>query len=54
MSMIPCNDRDGFIWYDGRMVPWRAAKLHVLTTSNYSQFRLRVHRQLSERIVTLR
>lgn len=25
------DDRDGFIWYDGRMVPWREAKLHVLT-----------------------
>ncbi len=31
MSMIPFDDRDGFIWYDGRLVPWRDAKLHVLT-----------------------
>ena len=30
MSMIPFDDRDGFIWYDGRLVPWRDAKLHVL------------------------
>ena len=28
MSMA---DRDGFIWYDGRMVPWREATTHVLT-----------------------
>jgi branched-chain amino acid aminotransferase len=28
--MIPFDDRDGFIWYDGRLVPWRDAKLHVL------------------------
>src|SRR5947199_10528759 len=31
MSVIPFDDRDGFIWYDGRLVPWRDAKLHVLT-----------------------
>ena len=29
--MLPFDDRDGFIWYDGRLVPWRDAKLHVLT-----------------------
>jgi branched-chain amino acid aminotransferase len=28
MSMA---DRDGLIWYDGRMVPWRQATTHVLT-----------------------
>ena len=28
MSM---SDRDGFIWYDGEMVPWREATTHVLT-----------------------
>ena len=31
MSIIPFDDRDGFIWYDGRLLPWRDAKLHVLT-----------------------
>ena len=25
------SDRDGFIWIDGQMVPWREAKVHVLT-----------------------
>jgi len=30
MSM---SDRDGWIWYDGRMVPWREATTHVLTHS---------------------
>ncbi|MCF4164843.1 branched-chain amino acid aminotransferase [Zavarzinia compransoris] len=25
------DDRDGFIWYDGVMVPWRDARCHVLT-----------------------
>jgi branched-chain amino acid aminotransferase len=29
--MIPFDDRDGAIWYDGRMVPWRDAKMHVLS-----------------------
>ncbi|MGK2914304.1 MAG: branched-chain amino acid transaminase [Porticoccaceae bacterium] len=26
-------DRDGYIWFDGEMVPWRDAKVHVLTHS---------------------
>lgn len=25
------DDRDGFIWMDGELVPWREAKVHVLT-----------------------
>jgi branched-chain amino acid aminotransferase len=31
MSLIPYDDRDGWIWFDGRFVPWREAKVHVLT-----------------------
>ena len=27
------NDRDGFIWNDGELVPWRDATVHVLTHS---------------------
>ncbi|NWG32175.1 MAG: branched-chain amino acid transaminase [Rhodocyclaceae bacterium] len=30
MSMA---DRDGFIWHDGKLVPWREATTHVLTHS---------------------
>ena len=30
MSMA---DRDGVIWYDGKLVPWREANTHVLTHS---------------------
>ena len=30
MSSPPFDDRDGFIWYNGEMVPWRDAQLHVL------------------------
>ena len=25
------SDKDGYIWFDGEMVPWRDAKVHVLT-----------------------
>ena len=25
------DDRDGWIWMDGALVPWRDAKVHVLT-----------------------
>ena len=28
---IPFDDRDGFIWMDGKLIPWREAKIHVLT-----------------------
>jgi branched-chain amino acid aminotransferase len=31
MAVIPFDDRDGWIWYDGRLVPWREATTHVLT-----------------------
>jgi branched-chain amino acid aminotransferase len=31
MSVIPFDDRDGLIWYDGRLAPWREARLHVLS-----------------------
>lgn len=31
MTLIPFDDRDGFIWFDGQLVPWREAKVHVIT-----------------------
>jgi branched-chain amino acid aminotransferase len=31
MSLIPYDDRDGWIWLDGAFTPWREAKVHVLT-----------------------
>jgi len=31
MALVPFDDRDGVIWFDGAMVPWREAKLHVLS-----------------------
>lgn len=30
-TLIPFDNRDGVIWLDGQMVPWREAKIHVLT-----------------------
>lgn len=27
----PYDDRDGFIWKDGKLVPWRDANVHILT-----------------------
>ncbi len=31
MTILPFDDRDGVIWYDGALVPWREANLHVLS-----------------------
>jgi len=30
MTIIPFDDRDGVIWFNGKLVPWRDAKVHVL------------------------
>ena len=31
MSLVPFDQRDGWIWLDGEFVPWRDARIHVLT-----------------------
>jgi branched-chain amino acid aminotransferase len=31
MSATPFDQRDGWIWYDGQIVPWKEAQLHVLS-----------------------
>src|SRR5580698_3779755 len=31
MALVPFDDRDGLIWWDGEMIAWRDAKLHVLS-----------------------
>ena len=31
MALIPFDDRDGFIWFDGKLIPWRDARIHVLS-----------------------
>lgn len=30
-DLVPYHDRDGTIWLNGKLVPWRDAKLHVLS-----------------------
>lgn len=30
-DMLPLDDRDGVLWYDGKLIPWRDAKIHILT-----------------------
>ena len=30
-DLRPYDDRDGWIWFDGALVPWREANAHVLT-----------------------
>ncbi len=29
-ELIPFDQRDGFIWYNGNFIPWKDAKVHVL------------------------
>lgn len=31
MDMRTYDDRDGFIWFDGELIDWRDARVHVLT-----------------------
>ena len=30
-NSVPFHEMEGWIWYDGKLVPWREANLHVLT-----------------------
>ena len=30
-DLIPYHDRDGLIWMDGALLPWRDVKVHILT-----------------------
>ena len=30
-AIQPYDDRDGWIWFDGELIPWRDARVHVLT-----------------------
>ena len=31
MALLPFDQRDGMIWMDGQLLPWKDAKLHVLS-----------------------
>lgn len=30
-DLVPFHDRDGLIWMDGKLLPWRDANVHILT-----------------------
>src|ERR1700722_817848 len=36
MTSRTFDDRDGWIWMDGQLLPWRDAKVHVLTHALHS------------------
>jgi hypothetical protein len=36
MSMLPMDQRDGAIWLDGALLPWRDARIHVLSHGLHS------------------
>ena len=31
MALVPFDDRDGWVWWNGSLVPWRDARPHVLS-----------------------
>ena len=31
MTTAPYDQREGFIWWNGKLIPWNDARLHVLT-----------------------
>ena len=52
--MLPLDDRDGWIWQDGGLVPWREAKLHVLSHGlHYASAVFEGERAYGGRIVAL-
>ena len=55
MALVPFDDRDGLIWMDGALVPWRDAKLHVLSHGlHYASGVFEGERAYSGRIFKLR
>ena len=55
MTVIPFDDRDGSIWFDGRLVPWRDARIHVLTHGlHYASCVFEGERMYSGRIYKLK
>ena len=51
MAMLPFDDRDGWIWFNGKLVPWREARIHVLTHAlHYAQAAFEGERAYAGRI----
>ncbi len=54
-DLIPFDDRDGVMWLDGELVPWRDAKLHVLSHAlHYGSCVFEGERAYSRRIFKLK
>lgn len=52
--MLPMDDRDGWIWLDGGLVPWREARLHVLSHGlHYASAVFEGERAYAGRVVAL-
>jgi branched-chain amino acid aminotransferase len=53
--VIPFDQRDGSLWYDGKLVPWKDAKVHVLTHGlHYASCVFEGERMYSGRIYKLK
>lgn len=51
MAAVTMADRDGVIWLDGEFVPWREAKVHVLThTLHYGMGFLKVFVPIKQKL----
>ena len=53
--MLNFDDQDGQIWYDGELIPWRSANLHVLTHGlHYGSCVFEGERVYNDRVFKLR
>lgn len=54
-DVIPFDQRDGSLWFDGKLVPWKDAKTHVLTHGlHYASCVFEGERMYSGRIFKLK
>lgn len=54
-DVIPFDQRDGSLWFDGKLVPWKDAKIHVLTHGlHYASCVFEGERMYSGRIYKLK
>lgn len=54
-DVIPFDQRDGSLWFDGKLVPWKEAKTHVLTHGlHYASCVFEGERMYSGRIYKLK
>jgi branched-chain amino acid aminotransferase len=54
-DVIPFDQRDGSLWFDGKLIPWKDAKVHVLTHGlHYASCVFEGERMYSGRIYKLK